>query len=64
VEQVHNDIGSTIQQYEVAADKDVCAIGRWRREPTLKVFRTRLEALLEAGRERTAASKLFFQPRR
>jgi hypothetical protein len=61
VEDVHNYIGFAIQQDDVSSDKHMCAIGRWRREPSLEVFGAGLEPFLEARREGTTPSKLFFQ---
>jgi hypothetical protein len=61
MEDVHNYVGSAIQQNNVSADEHVRAIGRWWRQLPLEVFGTGLESFPKTWRERTAPHKLFFQ---
>jgi hypothetical protein len=64
VEDVHNDVGSAIQQNDVSPDQHMRAIG-WRgRKTPLEFFRAGLEALLEPRRQSATARELFFQPGR
>jgi hypothetical protein len=60
---VHNYIGSAIQQNNVSANQHMRAIGRWRRQPPFQILGTRLKAFLEPRRECAAPRKLLFQTR-
>jgi hypothetical protein len=60
VEDVHNDVGSAIQQNDVSTDQHVRAIGWRRRQAPLEFFRAGLEALLEPRRQSAAPRELFF----
>ena len=62
VKDIHDHIGSAIQQNDVSSNQYVRAIGRRRRQPTLKLFGTRLETLLEPWWQGTTPRELFFQP--
>lgn len=64
VKDVHDHIGSTIQQNDVSSNQHMRAIGGWRREPLLEVFWAGLKAFLESRRECAAPYELLFQPRR
>jgi hypothetical protein len=64
VENVDDHVGPAVQQNKMAANHDVGAIGRRRRQAPFEFFGTRLEAFLETWRERAALHKLLFQPRR
>jgi hypothetical protein len=61
--EVHHDVGSSVQQNDVSTYQHVRAL-RWRRrQAALQVYGNRLKAFLEAWRECTAPHKLFFQSR-
>lgn len=59
---VHNDIGSAIQQNNVSTNQYVRAIRRRRRQPTFQLLRTWLEPLLQSWRKLATPHKLSFQP--
>jgi hypothetical protein len=61
--EVHHYIGSLIEENDVSAYQHMRALRRRRRQAALQVYRNRLQALLEAWRERAAAHQLLFQSR-
>jgi len=63
VEDGEHEVGPAIQQHDVAANHYVRAVGWWRRQPPIQFHWDRLDALLQAGRQRAAFGELLFQSR-
>jgi hypothetical protein len=63
VKDVDDQVRFTIQQDDVATDKDVGTIRRRGRKAAFQLFRAGMHALLEPWGKRAADDKLFFQAR-
>jgi hypothetical protein len=63
VEYVDYHVGFLVQEDNVSSNKDIYTIRRRWRQPALKFFGTRLDALLQPRRKCTAPHELFFQSR-
>jgi hypothetical protein len=63
VENVDYYVGFFVQEDNMSSNKDIYTIRRRWRQPALKFFGTRLDALLQPRRKRTAPHELFFQSR-
>jgi hypothetical protein len=61
VDQIHDDIGSLIQEDDVPAHQNVSAFWRGWRQLALKFSWARLDALLKTRWQRAASNELFFQ---
>jgi len=60
-ENVNDHIRFAVQQNDVAADQDMCAIGWGRRQPTLQLNGSWIQTLLEARRKCSVANELLFE---
>ena len=61
MEDGEHQIAPAIQQYNMPADHNVGAVGRWWRQLSFHFRWNRLDALLQAGRQRAAFLELLFE---
>ena len=63
MENIHDLEIRPVQQNDVTSNNHMGAIGRWRRQTALQLFRARIHLCTQSGRKRATNYQLPFQPR-